>query len=751
MSNTNNNLQTQTSNALHNAIMEAGGKDRPPMLAPGSSETTTKGYMESYKNVSQDIRNNLDAGAKVETRSQQAATKSRGKAIVDSLQPTYDQEPTMVAKDDEISKEKEINKLMALVSLSFKKIYKSTNNNLRTSSNTSRAHQDNTPRIHKGTRYDNQRVVNVAGTKENVGAQIGGMTMMIYLKIKNWKHVICTWHKFKRLLQMLRTILDPSSILSHCKRLNAKTSNVNFVYVTYGKCVLNDNHDICVLHYINGMNSRTKMPMAVPISTRDPKRIVNQSAATHLKRTVAAESTNQKPRSKIRKQYEKISKTYETVTTSNELDFLFSQMFDKLLNGTTQVMSESSALNATNAPDKHQQQNTTSFTSTTVAADKTPLNIQTTLETTHQAPTQAPTVTYTKDINQAKTQKENAQVERDEFINIFSTPIQERGETLSHHIKTLTRNRWRHAYGRTHPKGYVQQEVIIFEESFSPVARLEAVKLFVAYALQKSFPIYQMDIKTTFLNGPLKEKVYVNQPDGFRDPYHLDKVYHLKKALLDSNKLQERGELKFFLGIQIHQSPHDIFINQAKYAQEILKKHSMTSCDNFVTLMATKPLDIDLSGTLVDQTKYRSMVGALMYLTTSRLDIVHETCYCDRYQARPHEKHFKEVIEFGDSYEVPRDVATTGSASDGTGKKKGRTVTLTTDDMQKRNNDVKARTTLLLGNEATKRTKKNLLKQQYGNFKAEGSETLEQTCNRLHMIVSQLEFMDIEIKHDDLN
>ncbi|GJW30959.1 hypothetical protein Tco_0047834, partial [Tanacetum coccineum] len=72
------------------------------------------------------------------TRSQQAATKNKGKAIVNSAPPTYDQEPTMVAEDDEMSKDKEIDKLMALISLSFKKIYKPTNNNLRTSSNTSR-------------------------------------------------------------------------------------------------------------------------------------------------------------------------------------------------------------------------------------------------------------------------------------------------------------------------------------------------------------------------------------------------------------------------------------------------------------------------------------------------------------------------------------------------------------------------------------------------------------------------------------
>ncbi|GJV27621.1 retrovirus-related pol polyprotein from transposon TNT 1-94 [Tanacetum coccineum] len=74
-------------------------------------------------------------------------------------------------------------------------------------------------------------------------------------------------------------------------------------------------------------------------------------------------------------------------------------------------------------------------------------------------------------------------------------------------------------------------EGIDFEESFAPVARLEAVRLFIAYASHKSFIVYQMDVKTSFLYGPLKEEVYVNQPDGFVDPYHPDKVYRLKKAL----------------------------------------------------------------------------------------------------------------------------------------------------------------------------------------------------------------------------
>ncbi|GJW09919.1 retrovirus-related pol polyprotein from transposon TNT 1-94 [Tanacetum coccineum] len=112
-----------------------------------------------------------------------------------------------------------------------------------------------------------------------------------------------------------------------------------------------------------------------------------------------------------------------------------------------------------------------------------------------------------------------------------------------------------------------------------------------------------------------------------------------EKLMHNKFEMSMMGELKFFLGIQIHQSPRGIFINQAKYAQEILKKHGMTSCDSIGTPMATKHLDADLSGTPVDQTKYRRMVGALLYLTTSRLDIVHATCYCARYQAKPTEKH----------------------------------------------------------------------------------------------------------------
>ncbi|GJZ73719.1 retrovirus-related pol polyprotein from transposon TNT 1-94 [Tanacetum coccineum] len=102
---------------------------------------------------------------------------------------------------------------------------------------------------------------------------------------------------------------NKTSVTACNDSLNAKTSNVNFVCVTCGKCVLNDNHDMCVLHYINGVNSRTRQPIVVPISTREPKQTVNQSVATSHKKTVATDSTVKKPRNIIRKIYEQVSKT----------------------------------------------------------------------------------------------------------------------------------------------------------------------------------------------------------------------------------------------------------------------------------------------------------------------------------------------------------------------------------------------------------------------------------------------------------
>nr|GEX17257.1 retrovirus-related Pol polyprotein from transposon TNT 1-94 [Tanacetum cinerariifolium] len=349
--------------------------------------------------------------------------------------------------------------------------------------------------------------------------------------------------------------------------------------------------------------------------------------------------------------------TDKTITMSNELDLLFSPMFDELLNGISKVVSKSSVVSTADALNQRQQQNIT------------PLNNQTTPDPTCQVPTLAPTVTSTKNMNQAEMVEEYAQVENDEFINIFCTSVQDRGETSSCHVDLSNMHTFyqhhpsEHRWTKDHPleqvignpsqsvrtrrqlesdgemcmfaltvsrtkpknikeamadsawiklmqeelhqfdrldvwelvdrplcknvinmkwlwknkrdkenivirnksrlvaKGYAQKEGVDFEESFAPVARLEAVWLFIAYAAHKSFTVYQMDVSTMFLYGPLKEELYVNQPDG----------------------------------IQIHQSLRGIFINQAKYAQEILIKHGMTSCDSVGTQMATKHLDADLS------------------------------------------------------------------------------------------------------------------------------------------------------------
>ncbi|GKC11965.1 retrovirus-related pol polyprotein from transposon TNT 1-94, partial [Tanacetum coccineum] len=234
----------------------------------------------------------------------------------------------------------------------------------------------------------------------------------------------------------------------------------------------------------------------------------------------------------------------------------------------------------------------------------------------------------------------------------------------------------------------------------APLLRMEAIRIFLAYAAHKSFIVFQMDVKTAFLHGTLKEDVYVCQPEGFIDADHPSHVYKLKKALyglkqaprawydelstfllqnhffkgtidptlfirrfdddilvvqvyvddiifgsthprytqLFSDLMKSRfemsmmGEMTFFLGLQVNQSPRGIFINQSNYVLEILKKYGMETCDPIGTPMEIKDkLDLDQKGTLVDAIKYHSMIGALMYLTSSRLEILHATCLCARH------------------------------------------------------------------------------------------------------------------------
>ncbi|GJZ41966.1 retrovirus-related pol polyprotein from transposon TNT 1-94 [Tanacetum coccineum] len=197
-------------------------------------------------------------------------------------------------------------------------------------------------------------------------------------------------------------------------------------------------------------------------------------------------------------------------------------------------------------------------------------------------------------------------------------------------------------------KGYRQEEGIDFEESFAPVARIEAIRIFIANAASKNMTIYQMDVKTAFLNGELKEEVYVSQLEGFVDPDHLTHVYRLKKALYGLKQAPRAwyDTLSRFLldnkFSKVSQNPRGIFINQSKFALEILKKFGMDSCDPVDTPMVDRlKVDEDPLGIPVDQTRFRSMVGSLMYLTASRPDLVFAVCMCARYQASPTKKHLE--------------------------------------------------------------------------------------------------------------
>ncbi|GJW66844.1 retrovirus-related pol polyprotein from transposon TNT 1-94 [Tanacetum coccineum] len=259
-------------------------------------------------------------------------------------------------------------------------------------------------------------------------------------------------------------------------------------------------------------------------------------------------------------------------------------------------------------------------------------------------------------------------------------------------------------------KGYRQEEGIDFHESFAPVAHIEAIRIFIANAASKNMTIYQMDVKTAFLNGELKEEVYVSQPEGFVDPDHPTYVYRLKKALYDlkkapqawydtlsrflldnkfskgavdltlfirkigkhillvqiyvddiifastdpkaydifSNEMSSKfqmsmmGQMSFFLGLQVSQNPGGIFINQSKFALEILKKFGMNSCDPVDTPMVDRlKLYEDPLWIPVDQTRFCSMVGSLMYLIASRPDLVFSLYACARYQASPTKKHLE--------------------------------------------------------------------------------------------------------------
>ena len=258
-------------------------------------------------------------------------------------------------------------------------------------------------------------------------------------------------------------------------------------------------------------------------------------------------------------------------------------------------------------------------------------------------------------------------------------------------------------------KGYCQEEGIDFDETFAPVARLKAIRIFLAYAAYKNFKVFQMDVKSAFLNGKLEEEVYVEQPPGFEVKDHQDNVYKLDKALYGlkqaprawyetlsmfliscgftkgvvdktlfritvenhillaqiyvddiifgstdpslcdkfSKLMKSRfemsmmGELNYFLGLQVKQMEEGIFINQAKYTKDLIRKFGVYGKSSVQIPMNTSiRMEPDSEGKDVDQTKYRGIIGSLLYLTTSRPDISYSVGVCARYQSKQKRESF---------------------------------------------------------------------------------------------------------------
>ncbi|GJZ09305.1 putative ribonuclease H-like domain-containing protein [Tanacetum coccineum] len=233
-------------------------------------------------------------------------------------------------------------------------------------------------------------------------------------------------------------------------------------------------------------------------------------------------------------------------------------------------------------------------------------------------------------------------------------------------------------------QGYRQEEGVDYDEVFALVARIEAIRLFFAYASFMDFTVYQMDVKSAFLYGTIEEEVYVSQPPGFVDPEFPNKVYKVEKALyglhqapkawyetlstylLENRFRRETIDKTLFIKkikndillVQVYvddiifgstkkslsTEKDGIFPSQDKYVYDILKKFGFSSVKTSSTPMEThNPLSKDADGTDVDVHLYRSMIGSLMYLTSSRPDIMFAVCACSRFQVQPKASHMHAV------------------------------------------------------------------------------------------------------------
>nr|GEU35308.1 integrase, catalytic region, zinc finger, CCHC-type, peptidase aspartic, catalytic [Tanacetum cinerariifolium] len=295
--------------------------------------------------------------------------------------------------------------------------------------------------------------------------------------------------------------------------LKSKTSNANAICASCGKCLADSDHFACVTKILNDVNAKTTKPNVVPVSTKKPKSQANKIFATPPKKTVASESTIQKSKSYYMMLYEKTSKAWkwwiEKQCPPGYKWVLKTKMKD--------LVQENITINRVYYVEGlyHNLFSVGQFCD----AD---------LEVAFRK-----SKCFVRDL-QGNDLLTDTSVPLQQELDLLFIPLYD--DFFTAEPSTLTNvhaeeNNDNQAEDEFTNPFCTQEEGIDFKESFALISHLEAVQIFIAYATHKSFPIYQMDVKMTFLNGPLKEEVYVAQPDRFINPDHLDKVYRLRKAL----------------------------------------------------------------------------------------------------------------------------------------------------------------------------------------------------------------------------
>lgn len=283
---------------------------------------------------------------------------------------------------------------------------------------------------------------------------------------------------------------------------------------------------------------------------------------------------------------------------------------------------------------------------------------------------------------------------------VYKTKLNEHGEVDKYKARLFA-------------KGYTQQHGVDYTEVFAPVARMDTIRLVLALVAQKGWPLFQLDVKSAFLHGELKEEVYVEQPPGYVVKGAEKKVYRLRRALYGLKQaprawysrieayflkegfekcpyehtlflkkssqgmfllvclyvddliftgndetlfrsfkhsmmkefdMTDLGRMRYFLGLEVLQRSDGIFVCQKKYAQEVLERFNMADCNAvFNPIVPGFKLDKDSASMAVDNTLYMQMVGSLMYLTSTRPDIMFVVSLLSRYLAHPTDIHLQAV------------------------------------------------------------------------------------------------------------